>query len=368
MTSFLTLPIELRANIIEDVILSRIPVPQDIDAVRLRRSPRRRDARIDGCDDTRIVRPEQARMLPNSLGLLLCNRLLYTETQAAIARLQEARPFEFHLDVMIIDKDEMWPTWLFAPATMPFLSRVLITFRLFDAQDKLPDPHTPSLLLSGFYDIFEQLLLVAPGLGAMAIGLLEVEFLDDGTAFEADNPTSQLVQWSLLQEDGDMQGAPNDVVVPRSNWIANGLARHMSSVLEVHRMSRFGELMFERVGSLRVCAEPWVDRHFAFGDMLAELEFGSPAASLHASFSQTARGHWAWKNATLKKRREAGLHIGSPILQRPPSPIPIPDVQDNVASHDEPVAASTPRKLVDRLRAGLASFRRQAVKANRAAQ
>ncbi|KZW01828.1 hypothetical protein EXIGLDRAFT_829748 [Exidia glandulosa HHB12029] len=124
MASLLTIPPELRHDIIERVLLyERLP-PRDIVTERANREPAPHYTAVEAPPDvTSWVFLERSLHPPNADGLLCTNRQLAYETHAIIKRLNP----EYKLDLLLVDEAQLWPTWTCLPVSAHFIDRVHVS-------------------------------------------------------------------------------------------------------------------------------------------------------------------------------------------------------------------------------------------------
>ncbi|KZW01836.1 hypothetical protein EXIGLDRAFT_760438 [Exidia glandulosa HHB12029] len=120
----LTIPPELRHDIIERVLLyERLP-PRDVAAERANREFAPQYAPAESpWDIASWVFLERSVQPPNVDGLLCTNRQLMYETRAIIQRLNP----EYKLDLLLVDKAQLWPTWTCLPVSAHFIDRVHVS-------------------------------------------------------------------------------------------------------------------------------------------------------------------------------------------------------------------------------------------------
>ncbi|KAF2995712.1 hypothetical protein E8E13_004234 [Curvularia kusanoi] len=119
MCSLLSLPRELRDQIIEYVILSHKIPPQDPSQCL--------ESRLDSSNTGTLRPPAPSHKTYNASALLGANVQLRNETQN---RLRHIKP-SYSLDVMVNDHD-LWPTWTCCPArTTGPIEEIHVSFRFF---------------------------------------------------------------------------------------------------------------------------------------------------------------------------------------------------------------------------------------------
>ncbi|KZV82596.1 hypothetical protein EXIGLDRAFT_729501 [Exidia glandulosa HHB12029] len=324
MTTFLTLPTDVRDAIIERVLLARNPAPQSVAEASSRRYHRGQPSNVDGrtYSGLAFVRLSRARIVPNDRGLLLTNRQLSLETKAAVTHLRASGRLEHLMDVMIVDDDELWPTWLCVPTATRTLDRLLVTFRVFGARRRArPSAYrwnaSPRVIMHGFFFLIQHLLLIAPG--NVAVQSLVLDFSDGPEGYPADVAAAD---W-LAIHDEYTQEIPNHVdvtpIVPRPRWIGDMLAEYIATCLTMrYQAARYGALLYERLGTINFTAN---------GKQVVRHDLGLTIAPLSFTDASETFGHvdvrmdrisafWIWKTAALQSRRAFGLSTASPVAHR----------------------------------------------------
>lgn len=126
MQSLLSLPRELRDQIIDHVLSSCIKPPDD----PTNDAQLRRDVIEQGALRPPVITPRTY----NALGLLGTNVQLKTETQSRLVQLKQL----YSLDVMVVE-NELWPTWTCCPLrTLGPVDHVSVTLRFFSKEN---DPY-----------------------------------------------------------------------------------------------------------------------------------------------------------------------------------------------------------------------------------
>jgi hypothetical protein len=123
MSLLLSLPQELRDDIIEHVLSSFSAPPQ---------SPEHDTCPREEATDARALRPAitPPHVLYHAYGLLLTNRQLNTETRSRLAKARTP----YSLDVMVVG-NELWPSWTCCPARAPGIEAIDVTLRFFAKED-----------------------------------------------------------------------------------------------------------------------------------------------------------------------------------------------------------------------------------------
>lgn len=125
MTTFLHLPREIREHIIEFAVLHK-----DIRAESIADRPSRAEvhdgfnyfSRTQGIGIKWPKGHADANLTTSPCGLLLSNKRVREETLYVIGRQTDQNP---HLDVLLVEEDEIWPTWTYIPAVPNDRPRVI---------------------------------------------------------------------------------------------------------------------------------------------------------------------------------------------------------------------------------------------------
>ncbi|KAF6795835.1 hypothetical protein CSOJ01_13370 [Colletotrichum sojae] len=129
MATLMTLPREIRDEILSHALQADIPAPESPAASRDRK-------RIIEYLPLYIQRDQSTTPWPSGLGLLLANRQLHAEALPLLEK-HDANP---ELDVMYVRKCGLWPTWTRTPLR-PGRTRfdtLRVRFRIFEAPNRPP--------------------------------------------------------------------------------------------------------------------------------------------------------------------------------------------------------------------------------------
>ncbi|KAF2677809.1 hypothetical protein K458DRAFT_156467 [Lentithecium fluviatile CBS 122367] len=152
MPSLLTLPRELRDEIIGLVVASNIPLPAD----RTRR--RARDYRVWSMDHVVFHPSSPAAYRPSSLSLLLTSKQIYAET---LSRLEQAET-DLEVDVAFLDMAWLWPTYrVIPPRTERPLKRMDVNISLVQSEEEARTVRM-RVTYDTFWGFAHRLLVVGP--------------------------------------------------------------------------------------------------------------------------------------------------------------------------------------------------------------
>ncbi|KZW01813.1 hypothetical protein EXIGLDRAFT_716460 [Exidia glandulosa HHB12029] len=320
MTCLLALPVELRYDIIERVLLNCEPPPSSVESASAGRYKSNSQLCVHGPN---YVRFSGAPVVPNSLGLLLANRQLSLETSTTITRLRASQRLTYVLDVILVNDSVLWPTWLCVPATVTVVDSVHVTFRAFGARSRGGGSAyfanaSAQLIMYGFYFLLEHFLVVSPG-GNVSMRSLVLDFSDDG----APEDGARKHEWlSMHRKYG--HSIPGDVVpiAPRASWLADTVAGYIRGILSMdYYTSHYGAILYKRIGSLTVQENGKELRHFDLGALIAPLAFDDPTKTFGNRYPHEVRlpAFWDWKEAAVRARLDCGLPVGAPVVARPAS-------------------------------------------------
>jgi hypothetical protein len=65
-----------------------------------------------------------------SLSLLLTSRRISTETRSVLDRVRRRKRLSYALDVMFVNGEQLWPTWLCVPALADHIDSLTATIRI----------------------------------------------------------------------------------------------------------------------------------------------------------------------------------------------------------------------------------------------
>ena len=263
----------------------------------------------------------------NSHPLLLTSRQLRAETQSALHHLPAKR--SYRLDVMLVHEWELWPTWLSVPALWTRLDSVLTTIRICGAKDRsgrsefcIGDCSGPPIMWC-FYSLLERFLFYGPvgerKLGSehrnMTINSLTLDVVSspeiDATMTE---PAPTYSEWYRSREGNEDNDSASKIIM-RADWLVNFLRDWIGSLLCMsYHTARWGKILYERIGTVRLCADGVLMKEINLAQRLADLRHNDASETFGNIRPRENRvAHfWQWKTKTLVKRRKAGLPVIDP--------------------------------------------------------
>ncbi|KAK0108849.1 hypothetical protein ONS96_002689 [Cadophora gregata f. sp. sojae] len=122
--TLLGIPQELRDKIIT-LLVPRVEMPPQLEG-----DPESREY-LDDTPSTRRDRVKylKATSLPGGIPTLKVNKLLRAQTLTVMRHLKLPGARSYRLDVMMIDGEELWPTWLYVPCLTTRVDELLVTLR-----------------------------------------------------------------------------------------------------------------------------------------------------------------------------------------------------------------------------------------------
>jgi hypothetical protein len=212
---------------------------------------------------------------------LLVNSQLHRETMAAINRLRTKHCYD--LDVMIVNEEELWPTWLSVPSVTNEVEKVRATFRYFGTANQGVASFKegcggPPMITWAFYDLLTRFILGIPG---------------DWYTPSADKILKHDVSIKLLELDVRSPDMPANMIAPHVNYgslqrlrkdngveylmnpafLATYIETHLWSLLECHT-AEYGRMLYERIGTIKVYLDGELLKEWNIGNLLATLKLG----------------------------------------------------------------------------------------------
>ncbi|KAL8832456.1 MAG: hypothetical protein Q9170_004867 [Blastenia crenularia] len=162
---FLNLSRELRDIIYEILLLSQRAPPSSPEYRGARKQPSSADAELlESCN-----RYPAEDLINPTVSLQLTCRQVSEEIHDATLRLEKSKGLTHKLDVMMLNEDTMYPTWLSFPGLTDRIVKLDVEFRLFC--DREIDPFTsewkggdggPSLMIWSLFTLMRRFLLRGP--------------------------------------------------------------------------------------------------------------------------------------------------------------------------------------------------------------
>ncbi|KAK7021932.1 hypothetical protein VNI00_017161 [Paramarasmius palmivorus] len=307
-TTLLTIPAEIRAIIIESVLLSKRAAPPDIESAKAAHysfqftdidrqlaaqfntwSPGPRHVRFEDQKDGRT------RCTSNALPLLLTNRQTNVETSSAIARLGE-KVRQYDLDVFVVD-EYFLTTWTCIPILTTQVDRVNVTFRVHSISPRAfrGGDGGPPQIYWWFYFLLEYFLKRGPVSPTLAAGTPQLRDRQIG------------VKEMILDFEGTGLGpkSPREGnIAVYATW-AFGALTGMS-----YHTAEYGGIVYERVGSVRFCFNGEMDWEVDLGYRLEKLVRDDPQHTFgHLLREDRVAAFREWKKNAIRLREERGFKL-----------------------------------------------------------
>jgi hypothetical protein len=276
----------------------------------------------------------------NAAGLLGSYRLLREQTIAVFWRLYKG-VIRYKLDVLIINNEEFWPTWLHVPLFTRRVHVVDVTFR--NVMDNLQgDPMIPFLTVDGapppIMWCFHFLLEWFMARGSRSTGTALLNDINDGMRVMTPSLSGQREsRWaieSVLKIDFSFEAGPglNRPTAPASlidvrhpGWIAHFVAAYLRGLLRDVQV-KYVRGMIPRIGQVHFSApshkgDYQITTLINLGEHLGLMEAGEDDADDFASHS--FRGSifycelitfWNWKFQAVRHRQKLGLSMPDNVL------------------------------------------------------
>ena len=327
MPLLLTIPREVRFQILELVLCSSRAPPANPATTSQNRIELR-----DGKDNSWDYGPthnkyEEGACPTNGLPLLLTNRQVGAETQSVLQRPTIKRSYS--LDVMFVNEQELWPTWLRVPALWTRLDEVVATFRICGNKGKgsgfRGGDGGPQQIVWCFYSLMVRFLTFGP-VGERKLGsqdrnitirtlTLDVVTPSDGGLMMVDS-IENCNNWFDSRKGYHGRGYIGlSSFSMRPEWLADFLGNNIYILLRMsYHTASYGMILYERIGTIRLCVDGVLRKEFDLCKMLADLRYDNPSYTFGNVYPHEARlpYFWAWKKKALVKRRETGLPVVDP--------------------------------------------------------
>ncbi|MCJ1431505.1 hypothetical protein MMC27_000858 [Xylographa pallens] len=325
MPSLLDIPPELRFQIIGLVLCNSRTPPQDpatashnriqlhdIEYASWNHGPEHTLYEMNGCT-------------PNSLSLLLTNRQLWAETQSALQAFSAKQSYS--LDVMLVNEQELWPTWVSVPALWTRLDSVIASFRICNTKDSQGRSQVvlgnggPSPIVWCFYSLMERFLTYGP-VGQRRLGCQDRNITVKSITLDivsSPDVKAAMTEWGPNYSDWylnpitNVEGADWALsIIMQTEWFVEYLHEFITPLLRMsYHTARYAMILYERIGTIRLCADGELMKEYDLGKMLAALQRNDAAKTFGNIARQEDRVPFfrEWKRKTLVKRREMGLSV-----------------------------------------------------------
>ncbi|KAL1878180.1 hypothetical protein Daus18300_002097 [Diaporthe australafricana] len=338
MVGFLDLPVELRDQILLEVILDTIQQPPEA------------PVSVKNNEAYRLVEDDSGFMASYSVGyfckalqrhalpLLHINQQTRDEVIGVVSRRLGQRVDDAKLDVMDIKNEGTWATWLSAPFPFTHLNVLHVQLRMFDVPllDQTPegylgdnDPDAEGLcdLLACFLGALagRSLLLENPEPSAgygWRRGHHWVESLSIDIPFNSE-PDPRYSLETFMQHAMDPNFKSTDehyhCVVPSTQDIATAFAEFLHRYLlrifdgepQRRRNFHFHDIVYERIGKINISVGGTPFRSLDLSQILAEL----PPNENWFWAMLSRENYFFWKRMVEDTRETLGFRVVSPSIQ-----------------------------------------------------
>lgn len=328
MPSLLDLPRELRDIILDLVVSTPAVARPDLRNRYFTTAPDRTeldDLIYVSWTDSTNVRYAPRSPCTNSLPLLLVNRQLHAETLDALHRLPTRHSYE--LDVVIVDEEALYPTWISVPALSTRVDRVYTTIRMLGTSKTSIDRNAfcigdnarlPPPMAGYFYSLLERFLACGPVGPRKDVPLLGLHRLDQDV-FDADAdisikaldldvltpthvsrhllapPQTQIWELIRLRRDTGVE------FMLHPEYLVAFLWSLIEALLNMDLdMAPYGRLFYERVGTIRLLLDGEVQEAWDLGERLTWIQ---------VDFLRALGWCRDWKGRAYRMRRRLGLTV-----------------------------------------------------------
>lgn len=331
MASFLSLPTEIRAMILEYAVNSPQTPPKDPWTGKEHRK-RCWDVEYEswGFGPKHTLYPPTPRLLP-STSYQLINRQLHHETNDLLRRM--ARP-RYDLDVMVIHEWDFWPTWTNVPIWRTHADEVNVTFRLF-GHCALPawlrsitgDGGSPGMEWC-FYALLERFLALGPinqlptdpdnpatqrklkrRFFTHTLTLNVESSADDRYPFPPPEVTySDYCQYIRASRSRRKASVNFSTYAVRPEWFARNLCNEIAYASGMYYHTLYlGGILYEHIGVIRVLVEGKMFEEFDLAKKLAPMKWECPIATM--SRAERREYFWRWKRDVQRTRAQLGFPV-----------------------------------------------------------
>jgi hypothetical protein len=324
MSTLDLLPLELREKIYEQVLIAPLAAaPPDVDVADELLIDREAYVGFTPYSEVRYIKYTKPPS-PACVALLLLNHQIHKEVKAVLRRM--GGKIDYDIDIIIVDQAELLPTWTRLPVLSSRVRSVKATFRIagdFHLKESRSRKYSyrgfrggdggPNAIVWAFYNVLHRFLVLGPvgkynGEGQdnrqdreIIIDHLEIEVLTpphiDPKRFKPPRTRRRYEE----SEPGFEKPTVNDVLSP--DYLADFICNQIGYLLGLsyHTLS-YGDILYERIGSIRILQDSVEKRHWELGDRLSKLTFSDPGSSREPLFA-------ALMTRIPEVRRKNGLSV-----------------------------------------------------------
>ncbi|KAJ1709222.1 hypothetical protein NYO67_8619 [Aspergillus flavus] len=268
--------------------------------------------------------------ISNSLSLLLVNHQIAEITKR---RLDESiMPSIFNLDVILSDERELHPRWTFLSNPCHHVDDLTVTIRVagtcpttnWRRYHFLPDGDSPPRILWTFYFLLERFLEVGPlaehRVPSSGPRTDDMSFTINRLTLDFVSPVNQeslapadMGFWDWINGGADEEHTKSSTalcsgvfgLLMRPTWLADLISEYVGYLLGMSiSMAPYGKLLYEYVGSIRICVDGKLMKEYRIDYRLKEMN--------DAGLGEDYKAYWdfkRWKEGVYCMRQQAGLPV-----------------------------------------------------------
>jgi hypothetical protein len=332
MASLISLPLELRENIYEYVLTAPIATaPPDVDIADELLVGRETFIGLTWETEVRYIKYINPPP-PACAALLLLNRQIHNEVKSVLRRM--AGKIDYDIDIIVADQAELLPTWISIPALSSRVRSVKATFRIagdFHLKKSRVRKFnrgfvgTPPYINWEFYNVLHRFLFLGPvgrysgpgqdyynGRGQdirkdrqVILDHLEIEVLTPTHIDPKRLRPASYRRFYQQSEPGMEKPKRNYVLSP--DYLTNFICDRIGFLLGMsYHALGYGDILYERIGSIRILQDGVEKRYWDLGDCLPQLTFDKPGSSREPLFAD-------FMNKIPIVRRNNGLSVTSSL-------------------------------------------------------
>ncbi|KAF8848246.1 hypothetical protein BDZ45DRAFT_733054 [Acephala macrosclerotiorum] len=317
--SLLTLPRELRDQILHLIVSSRQTPQRDASTLPLRTNLHDFKTRswFPGAFVLYVCHGNRIAHFPT----LLVDCQLHTETLEAIEKLKDRR--EYELDVLLVNEQELWPTWTYMPKWLRRVEQVYARFRIcgvfrkgrygnclqrYENAFEGPESHS---IRWGLWNLLERFLrLGAVGQRArrnrtdknIVLENLVIDVWSPQISKEEKKATRGRTHHEIVQ----LRNSTRNEYLTTARNVAVEIGSELYHLLRMcYHSASYGRLLYERIGNIKVLVDGRLRREFNLAEMLRD----SSIDRLKKRTALRPRFFLNWKLDTFESRRTAGLPV-----------------------------------------------------------
>ena len=331
MASLLSLPVEVRASIIDLVVFSHREPPHPSMLPKDRRPKDFESRSWDTLASIAGYGHDLYHHDANSSGLLLTNHQLCSETQHRLSR--EARCHE--LRVVLFNEEYLAPTWTLIPSVSAHVDRLTATFYPYgDPQSGRSifrgGDGSPPMIEWQLYSLLERFLYRGPSPFSQSpqsnrglhrrysITQLDINVITPPVLA----PGCQLREYAAYNYETrdvhEMRGRHrNGKETDGFTMAPEYLAEHIISALKTilcmsYHTAWYGGILFDAIGTITVSINGELQHKSDLGEILADFPLNGPDETFR---KQRQANFEEWRRYALRKRKQRGLPYRLPETQ-----------------------------------------------------